>query len=632
MTRIANAAAWVAAGMVFLVAVVWTNLTGLGISAQQFTYDDVALPRFAVALVGVALAWVLVSWLVWRGNPLGVDVTWALLGGLSVWALVSAALAGSPIVWLGQSERLEGAVTVVLYALLFGLGLQLGRSKRFVRRIGGALVLGSALLSVHGLLQTLKLDPTNYLVSGSSLYLGSAFASLSNPNFLAALLVLALPIAIGLALTAENLVVRIAWWVCAVLALAALYATYSQGAWLAAVIELAVGLALWLAARQRASDAVAEDATSSSTPARRRMNPALIAGLVVVAGVVLIVAVTTFATSRGLRLWGSSLTETSSGRILLMQTSANAAGAKPILGWGPDSFLAAFRLERPDRYMEVFGETATNSNAHNWVLQYATTTGVIGALLLLSALAFGLWRARPWRTDDATAALDIMQCAVWAGALGFSIQAVFNVAMLASTVPFWLLLGAISAPRARRVSVQTWAGAAAVAVFGALLVAGAYGSYRLIAADSTFLAAREVYYTGDFGASHDLALEAAALNPLSVKYSRAAAQASAENAVLMAGADGFDDESVRTAYDLAAEDFARTLVVAPNDYAALAWLAGLQARIGERLGDEQLRAAAQRTAEEAAALDRTHTHVQRVLAGETDKGAAREALSAPGLP
>ena len=56
MSRLSNAAAWILSGTLFLVVVVWTNLSGLGIGGQSLTYDDVALPRFAVALVGAAVA------------------------------------------------------------------------------------------------------------------------------------------------------------------------------------------------------------------------------------------------------------------------------------------------------------------------------------------------------------------------------------------------------------------------------------------------------------------------------------------------------------------------------------------------------------------------------------------------
>ncbi len=43
---------------------------------------------------------------------------------------------------------------------------------------------------------------------------------------------------------------QVAWWAGAAVMLGALYATYSQGSWLAAVIELALGAGLWVWSRQ----------------------------------------------------------------------------------------------------------------------------------------------------------------------------------------------------------------------------------------------------------------------------------------------------------------------------------------------------------------------------------------------
>ncbi len=92
MTRLSNTAAWILSGTLFLVVVAWTNLTGFGLGAWPLTYDDVALPRFAVALVGTAAVWLVLAIMLAKGNQLLCDPTWWLLGALAAWAIVSAAL------------------------------------------------------------------------------------------------------------------------------------------------------------------------------------------------------------------------------------------------------------------------------------------------------------------------------------------------------------------------------------------------------------------------------------------------------------------------------------------------------------------------------------------------------------
>ena len=623
MARLGSIASWLLAGTIFLVLVAWTNLTAIGVGTHPFTYDDIALPRLVVALVGVASTWMFITIMMAGGFKLSWDPTWLLLGALSVWAIVAGGAASSTTVWLGQSERLEGVLTMALYALLFGAGLQLGGSKRTTRLLATALVCGAALLSIHGLLQVAELDRTSYMVGGYSFYLGSAFASLGNPNFLAGVLVLALPIAAAVGFTAPGRTARYAAWAGAVIIALALYFTYSQGAWLAVLIEIAIGVTFWLWGRQ-----VGAREVSSSTK-RSLVRAALPALGLLLVGITVIVVVTGIATQRGSRLWGSSLSETGSGRILLTQTTLNAVAARPVFGYGPDNFLAAFRLHRPARYIEVFGEASTNNNAHSWIGQYAATLGVLGAILLLAVIGCGLARSRPrWGAHGPP---DLLATAIWVAAIGFLVQMMLNVAVLASTVPFWALLGAISAPAAHRLDVARGVARASVVVCGVLVAGALVVSGMLLTADATFLASRLAYNGDAAGDSVALAERAAALNPLSVKYSRAVAQSRSAQ-VFAAVAGNVSDAEVLTRYREAEAAFTDTLVLSPNDYAALAWLAGLQATTGTHLGDNALTSEARTTAIRASKLDVTHAGVARLLEGDTSDASARSALSVPGLP
>ena len=173
---------------------------------------------------------------------------------------------------------------------------------------------------------------------------------------------------------------------------------------------------------------------------------------------------------------------------------------------------------RPDRWVAVFGQGVTNSNAHNWVLQYLSTLGVIGGCLLAAVLAVGLWRARPRLAAQPVSASVIVASAVWIGLLGYVVQMMLNVAVLASTVPFWVLLGVVSAPRARRFRLSRVAGVGMVVACGLLLLASIVCSYRLVAADAVYLSARVSYHDRAYPQSLALAEKAVVLNPLSVKY------------------------------------------------------------------------------------------------------------------
>ncbi|MRS11765.1 MAG: hypothetical protein EG823_01675 [Actinobacteria bacterium] len=603
-------AAWVAAGMLFLVQVVWTNLTGFGIGEFPLTYDTVALPRLVVAVVGTLLAWALVAW-ARRGpdEPLRVDIAWALLGALALWAVVSAlASKQGPIVWLGQSERLEGVVTIALYALLFGLGLQLGAMSKAPRILGWAVVAGTGVLAVHGLLQAFGIDPTGYTLLNPGFGVRQAFASLDNPNFLAAHLVLAIPIAAACAVRSERSWQRAVAWVVVTAGVCALLTTGSQGAWLAATVQGAIAIALWLSRRRNA------DAPTRRTLAR----PLLVGVLVLVLGTAAIVAAS---------LGRADLKETATARVMLAKIATDTAAERPLVGYGPDSYLAAFRRYHTTEYESLFGSWSTNNNAHFWVAQYLATLGIPGALLLASALILGLSRGRPRAGGSYE---SVITAAIWISLLGFTVQSMLNVVVIASSVPFWLLMGLVCSREAVQVRVPRFARSAAVAASIALALASLGAGVIALQADATYLRSRLVYNREAEGDAVALADRASRMNPLSVKYLRGAAQARAQ--LVLDNLGNSDAETAREQYYGASAAYERVLAASPHDYASLAWSAALDVAVGVRLNDPELRSAGVRAAVCAIALDSSAWQVQRLASGDTSEAAIQDALSVPALP
>lgn len=610
---------WMLALTLVLVQLAWTNLTGLGIGRFPLTYDTVALPRLVLAAVGTLGVWALLGVSGWRERHLEirVDITWALLAGMALWAVASAfASDQGSIVWLGQSERLEGVVTVALYALLFGLGLQLGTDETAVRVLAAAAVAGSTLLAVHGLLQVVGLDPTDYTIQAPGFSITRAFASLDNPNFLAAHLVLTLPAAAVLAYRAKAPLVRAASIAAVLVFIAALATTASQGAWLGCAVQVALGAALVLRSGKRRTRSTRELATA-------------VAVTVSLVGLVAIIAIS----SLGLDL-GPTLQESGSGRLFLVDVAMEQARERPLLGSGPDTFLAAFRQYHDPEYARRYGQWSTNNNAHSWVIQYLATLGLPGALFLFCALTFGLLRGRPrYARRGPTVREDgLLTAAIWLGLAGYTVQSMFNVAMLASTVPFWVLLGVVSSRQAGPRGVpQPAVRAGAVALVVTVLCAAALG-VRALAADAVYLRSRLAYNgltDGDTGA---LAERAHDLNPMSVKYARGMAEARARLVYEAVYGGAATDDVIQRLYDEAAGSFDAVFAVAPNDYAGLAWYAALQAATADRLDDAELRAAAIRTAVRALELDGTAWQVQPIASGAADADAVGLARSVPALP
>lgn len=615
-----DAAVLVVAALVAAVPLVTGNLTGLGVGTTALLYDSQALPRFVLAAVLVAAAWS-----VWffggsdEGARLRLALPGALLGGLAAWAGVSAAL--SPhraLAVLGQSERMEGAATLLLYALLYGIGLQVPRTSKHARTIAAWFVVGVGLSALYGLLQFIGADTASYVVEGLAFDTRRAFATMGNPNFLAGALVLALPVATTLALAAQKRVAGAGYTAIAAAIAAALVATATRGAWLAALVEAAVlGNAMM---RLRGREAI--------------RHPKIVVTAIAVA-LTVVVAVSLLSPGE-VNVWrrladAASLGGSVSERASAAQTAVAAVAARPILGYGPDTFLPAFRANRSDGYVERFGSTATINNAHSWPLQYAATLGVPGMLLLVGMLVAAFWGSRSSLADAGSGSDALVTAGVWTGCLGFAVHMLFNVAALGATVPFFVLLGALAAPSARTVRLTRFAARIGLGVSVVALLAAAVGGVQLLRADSTYLASRLAFRGMGAGDAAQLALTASALNPLSVKYRRGVLDAR-----IAAFDDALADEApvaeLESSYGDAITAARYASALDARDYPTLAWTAALQASAADRLGDTELKREAAATAEMASALDRQHSDVTALADGQLTAGAIATAASVPPLP
>lgn len=607
------------------------NLSGIGIGDGPLLYDTDALPRLVAAAVLVCAVWV-TFFVLQRSDSdysLRVDVAWGLLAALAAWSAVSAAVSPHRLhAILGQSERLEGVVTLAVLALAYGGALQVVRSISDVRRVVAPLVVAATLLAAYGLAQFAGFEPTNRSIAELGFEARSAFATFGNPNFLAALLVLAMPAALGLAAESPNTAGRVAWSIAAAVLGGALVVTFTRSAWVAAIVEAVVLVAL---------------VSRTSRPSARALRAGLGASTAVIAVLVAIAWTSGSGASVSARFADLAATSGSaSERIELARTALSATADKPLLGEGPDAFLAAFRKHRTEAYVMRSGPDQTLNNAHSWPMQFAATTGLPGALLLVAAVVLGLARGRGALSRNS---LDVrggmLMAAVWAGCLGFATCMLANVGVVGATVPFVVMLAVTAAPHSGGVQLPKALRAGALAASVVVAAAAVAGGATLLVADASYLEARTAYHDGDYDASLALAEKASALNPTSVKYARGAAQAASaitrglmvEGAGEEAGSDTTAQAgAVRASFETADVLYERLLDSHPADYAGLAWAAALRAEVAAYLADDEIAASARDAAKSAARFDRQHSAVAALAAGGLDPADWARAAAVPALP
>lgn len=251
----------------------------------------------------------------------------------------------------GVANR-EFRVIVIEPALLYGLIRVANLSRQGLVRLVAAFVLSALAVSLIGLYQFFL---TDYVIIGEGVR--RVLAVYGSPNNLALYLARALPLLVALALFLENRRVRL---VCALVALpiaAALYLTYSRGAWL---LGLPAGL-LFLA-----------------WFGERRTRFAVI-GLLVL-GVILLVPF--LGTPRGQSLFQEG-TGTGFFRVSVWGSGVAMLRDHPVLGVGLDNFLYEY-----DKYMNPQAWREPNlSHPHNVLLDFWLRTGLLGLGVMIWMVA-----------------------------------------------------------------------------------------------------------------------------------------------------------------------------------------------------------------------------------------------------
>lgn len=326
----------------------------------------------------------------------------------------------------GVYEDYEGILTILNYLLLWLLAHHLLRNFAVVRQVLAVIVAAGLLAGGYGVAQNFGIDfiqwnPATYTAT-------RLFGTLGNPNFLAAYLLMTMPLAFIWFLLAERPAVKTGMLLAVFIMLLAIFFTKSRGAVYALVAELAVGAAylVWDARRP------------GSLWQRNRRWLVL---LVVLAGLSLALpnvraslAVTAQRTLATLDLQHIQMTP----RLYIWRSALQMIRDKPLLGSGLDTFQITFPKYRLAEYWRLEWN-GTPEKAHNFFLQIGATTGLLGlgAWLWLLAAYFVLMgkqlvRAAPERRH--------WTLAVLLAQTGFLVQNQFSFTVVAYGSLFWFLL------------------------------------------------------------------------------------------------------------------------------------------------------------------------------------------------
>ncbi len=357
--------------------------------------------------------------------------TWTVTALVLYLLLVGAATLRStdPIHSLtGEPYQYQGMIASVCSAVAFVAGRRSLATHARLRVVAAALVLAGGVAAGYGLIQEAGLDPI-----WQELNRGRIFSTLGQANALAAFLVLAVPVSLGLAVTSRT-TGRVIAAAATVAIGTALALTMSRGGYLGAVVALAIFVAL---------------VPRRPVVTRRRLGYAL-AGLVALGAIAVTVPPLGGAVARvveRMQVIVNPAESSAASHLDLWAVGARIALDHPLLGVGPENYPDEFALYRdavlPPARADAMAKFRPES-PHNVPLAIADGAGIpaLGAYLalIMGAMGVGLRRLRQAAARERT-----LLAALLAACAGHVVTDLFMTGEIAGTWTFWLLLGALAA-------------------------------------------------------------------------------------------------------------------------------------------------------------------------------------------
>ncbi len=313
----------------------------------------------------------------------------------------------------GSYDRMQGTLTALCTLLLFLIIADCLCDTAHILRLLKTIAWGSAPVVIYGLLQAAGIDPLHWRVEGSP-----AMSTLGRSNFLGAYLVMVLPFTLACAWQAQSHTRRAAYVALLGAQLMCLLATMARAAWLG---MLAAGAVFILAVAWN----------------RGHHRLAVLGGIVSVIG--LVAGLIALACVPG-------LTGSIGARATIWRVTGPLIAARPILGYGPETFGQVFTTVFPPELVYLQGRAVIVDRAHNLILDTLASTGLVGSLACMVLVGTVLTSAARALVKSQDRQVRLVLMAGVAASAGHLVETQLSFPVTTTATLFWLTLGMLVAP------------------------------------------------------------------------------------------------------------------------------------------------------------------------------------------
>ena len=370
----------------------------------------------------------------------------------------------------GAYPRFEGFFTLVSYGVIFYCTYDLLRNRKEVVSLLNILAIASILASIYGILQFFGLD---FISWGKQIMdIKRSFSSLGNPVSFGNYLALIGPINIYMAISNRKWIFITA----AILNITALIMTFSFGAWVGFSVGLLV-IVFLLTGRTNYTKLVA------------------VSFFAVLAVVLVILLMTPNFTRRAESIVkGRGSFE---ARVLIWKNALPLLLERPFLGSGADTFTLAFQPKISPEYERKVSRNIPADRAHNELLHWAITLGLLTLLPILIFIALVMKSALRKAKDD-----EIIG-AICSGLIAYFVCLQFFFSTISESPIFWALLGVIGYLSLDKAKLRQWTFKSPKQSTTVLLVVGIFVTVIPLLYGSCLLCADYYYRQAEIAVKHE---------------------------------------------------------------------------------------------------------------------------------